>query len=98
MEPIDRKFKILAANPCKKGSIYTEQDGFFFCAKDQFAVPAIDAYIAAMEDNGKVGEAQIKSALLLRDRVIAYQRINGFKIPDIAEGCEAELCLKPNQE
>lgn len=36
---IDRKFRILAVNPCKKGVVYTEDDGVFFCAKD-----AEDAY------------------------------------------------------
>ena len=31
---IDRKYERLAVNPCKIGSVYTENDGIFFNAID----------------------------------------------------------------
>lgn len=41
---IDRKFQILAVNPCKKGGVYTEKDGVFFSAKDKAFPAALIAY------------------------------------------------------
>ncbi len=95
MEKIDRKFRILAANPCKPGAVYTEDDGFFFKATDIYAVDALDAYIEAMEkgDKGEVGETQIVSAKMLRDRVILLQREKGAKTPDIEGTCETDRCI-----
>lgn len=96
MEAIDRKFKILAFNPCHRGDGHTEADSFLFLTRDKYAPAALEGYIKAMKESGEVGEAQISSAELLLDRVKAWQVENGLRIPDVDEGCEMDSCLKPN--
>lgn len=95
MEKIDRKFRILAVNPCKPGAVYTEADGFFFKAADAYAVDALEGYIKAMKtgDKGIVGEAQLTSAEMLLDRVIKLQREIGARTPDIEGACETDRCI-----
>lgn len=95
MEKIDRKFRILAVNPCKPGAVYTEADGFFFKAADAYAVDALEGYISAMikGEKGKVGEVQITSARMLRDRVLQLQSENGSRTPDIEGTCETDRCI-----
>jgi hypothetical protein len=99
MEPIDRKFRILAVNPCKEGAIYTEKDGFFFKASDPFAIDALVMYISALKKNESVQANQIIGAKLLLERVIRYQKENGVKIPDVDLGCEQDIvCDIRNRE
>lgn len=96
MENIDRKFKILAFNPCHKGDGHTEADSFLFLCRDKYAPAALEGYIKAMRESGEVEDAQIASAELLLKRVKAWQVEHGIRIPDVDEGCEMDTCLKPN--
>lgn len=115
METIDRKFVILAVNPCKKGTRFlilaikllqriatwfnlnanTDKNGFFFKAADEYAPDALTGYINAMEKGqyGKVEDAQISSAKLLRQRVANYHVVHGHRIPDIEGYCETDRCI-----
>lgn len=77
---IDRKFKILAINPCK-GTIYTEQNALLLCAKDRAVVPALIAYQEACV-RLKCGEEHIHSIELLIERVKEYQEKTEARIPD----------------
>lgn len=89
---IDRKFRILAANPCKAGRVYTEREGLFFCAHDA-AVPAmLVAYANECERLGANRE-HIESILLARDRVLEYQRTVNVKTPDTETDCEIDRCI-----
>lgn len=54
METIDRKFRILAVNPCKPGAIYTEKDAFLMKATDEFVPDALKEYIRKMKESGRV--------------------------------------------
>ncbi|MCP4493266.1 MAG: hypothetical protein GY820_39080 [Gammaproteobacteria bacterium] len=89
---IDRKFKILAVNPCKLGSVYTEEDGVFFCAKDRALVPALMAYKNSCEFLG-CGKEHIESIELLTERVLAYQINVECRIPDTETDCEIDRCI-----
>ena len=41
---IDRKYKILAVNPCS-GNIHTEEDSILFLAKDRGVIRMLDTYL-----------------------------------------------------
>ena len=88
---IDRKFRILAFNPCKNGSVYTEKDGVFFCAKDAALPAALKAY---KEECQRIncGQEHIDSIELLETRVAEYQREH-WKIPDTDTDCEIQRCI-----
>ena len=88
---IDRKFRILAVNPCKADRVYTENEGIFFAAKDA-AVPAmLDAYLEECRRLGSNSE-HMESIALLKDRVIEYQKTRR-KIPDTETDCELNRCI-----
>lgn len=89
---IDRKFRILAVNPCKIGRVYTEKDGIFFCAHDA-AVPAM--LVTYVEECKRLGAEpnQIESAELLRKRVIGRQNTGDVKVPDTETDCEIDRCI-----
>ena len=91
MEAIDRKFNLLAVNPCKKGAVYTEMDGMFFAAKDKALVPTLEAY---RTECGKLGcgAEHIESISLLIDRVTEYQKLH-CRIPDTETECEIDRCI-----
>ena len=93
METIDRKFRILAVNPCKPGAIYTEKDGAFFKATDEFFPDALKAYIRAMVESGRVDANQIMSAEMLLDRVMVKQATDGKRTPDIETQREIDRCI-----
>ena len=97
MEAIDRKFILLAVNPCHENDVHTNEDSFLFLARDKFAPAALEGYIKAMRDSEEVGDAQVGSAELLLERVKAWQVEHGLRIPDVDEGCEMDVCLKPNK-
>lgn len=80
MEIIDRKFKILAINPCN-GKIYTEKNAMIFCAKDKALIPALQAYAVACHKLGS-NQDHIESIRLLIDRVEDYQRYIESRVPD----------------
>ena len=88
---IDRKFNILAVNPCKQNRVYTERDGIFFCAKDAALPAAIEAYVAKCDALGCEQE-HIDSMVLALERVITYQR-QELKLPDTNTRCELDRCI-----
>lgn len=89
---IDRKFKILAINPCS-GKHYTERDGVFFCAKDlAFLTGALPAYRQKCIDL-KCGSEHIESVDLLMERIVLYQQQIECKIPDTDRLCEIDRCI-----
>lgn len=90
-QAIDRKFKILAVNPCT-GKFYTEEDGFFICAHDATASRAIEAMIIEGEKIG-AGEEHIESLRLLMQRVIDRNKESGKKVPDTDTDCEIRRCI-----
>ena len=89
---IDRKYKILAVNPCS-GGIHTEDDAILFLAKDLAVVPMLDAYI---EECALLGcEApHIDGIYLLMERVRAYQQNVTSKVPDTDRPGEIDRCIK----
>jgi hypothetical protein len=89
---IDRKFKILAVNPCKKGSNYTEREGMFFAAKDAALIPTLHAYYDECRKLG-CNEEHLESILLLIDRVDEYQSTINKKTPDTETDCEIDRCI-----
>ena len=91
---IDRKFRILAVNPCKADHVYTENEGIFFCAHDMAVPTMLRAYYDKCKELGCETE-HLESILLLRERVIAYQADNTdkTKIPDTDTECEIDRCI-----
>ncbi len=91
-EVIDRKFRILAVNPCKRGSAYTEKDGMFFAAKDAALVPTLKAYYAECK-RLKCGNEHLESIRLLINRVAKFQQTINKKVPDTQTDCEIDRCI-----
>ncbi len=91
---IDRKFKILAVNPCK-GTIYTDENAVLFCAKDKaFLEGALPAYRDKCLELG-CGAEHIASVELLIERVKKFQESES-KIPDTETDCEIDRCIGGN--
>lgn len=90
-EIIDRKYKILAVNPCN-GHIHTETDGFYVTAKDITAISGIWAMLKAAKEVG-CDSAHIESLELLGKRVGEFQAKYGTKIPDTETPCEIDRCI-----
>jgi hypothetical protein len=88
---IDRKFKVLAVNPCS-GNVYTEKDGVFFCAKDAALIPALQAYLVDCKHIG-ADEHHLESVSLLIKRVEAYQAKVECRVPDTNTDCEIARCI-----
>jgi len=78
---IDLKFRFVATNPCKTGSVYTEDDAFVMCAKDKAAIPALEAYLKACVELGCDANHIAGVTALLR-RVRDYQATVESKVPD----------------
>lgn len=89
---IDRKFKILAVNPCN-GNVYTEQNSVLLCAKDAAIIPALSAYRDHCQRIGCHRE-HIDSINLLIERIEEYQRTIEKRIPDTNLDCEIERCIE----
>ena len=88
---IDRKFKILAINPCK-GTIYTEENAILLCAKDMAVVPALEAYREACIDLD-CGSEHIEAVDLLIERVEDFQLNVEARVPDTETPCEIDRCI-----
>ena len=89
---IDRKFKVLAVNPCN-GNIYTEENAVLLCAKDKAVIPALQAYLRACEDLECHAE-HITSIKLLINRVDMFQKNIESRVPDTNLDCEIERCIE----
>ena len=88
---IDRKFKILAINPCK-GNIYTEENALLLCAKDKAVVPALKAYHKACGELG-CQQSHLRSIELLIERVEKFQTTVESRVPDTNLDCEIKRCI-----
>ena len=89
---IDRKYRILAVNPCS-GNVHNEEDAILFLAKDLAVLPMLETYV---EECNVLGceDTHIESISLLIERVEEYQRNIKAEIPDISSVCEIERCIK----
>ena len=76
---IDRKFKIVAVNPCNH-KYYTEKNAVLFCAKDEAFPAALDAYLEKCLELG-CDSTHIDSIKLLIERVGEFQKTEK-RIPD----------------
>lgn len=89
---IDRKFKILAVNPCN-GKVYTHENAMLFCAHDAALISTLNFYkkecVALSCD-----EHHIKSVELLIERIVYYQEKVNLKIPDTNTECEIKRCIE----
>jgi hypothetical protein len=87
---IDRKFKINAQNPVN-GNTYTEKNALILCAKDKAVPVALKAY---QEECVRLGAnpEHVESIGLLIERVDAFQKENGSRVPDTVGG-EIERCI-----
>jgi hypothetical protein len=88
---IDRKFKLLAVNPCN-GNIYTEENAILLCAKDLAVIPALKAYRDECE-RLKANAEHIQSVNMLIARVQVFQNTEKTKIPDTEGYCEVDRCI-----
>lgn len=91
METIDRKFKILAINPCN-GHTYTEKDSLLLCAKDKAVPHALRAYRDACVRIG-ANKQHLESIDLLIERVEKYQEEIESRVPDTTGNCEIDRCI-----
>ena len=92
MEIIDRKYKILAVNPCT-GSTHDECDSVLFNARDMF-LPRTIAYYHKSCTEGGADKNHILSVEELCKRVEKFQRECGFKMPDTNTECEIDRCIR----
>ena len=88
--PIDKKYRILAVNPCN-GHIHTEKDAVLFNASDKALLAALDAYSSECRRLG-CGEEHLESISLLYARIAEYQK-KSSKIPDTDTPCEIDRCI-----
>ena len=89
---IDRKYKILAVNPCS-GNVHTEEDAILFLAKDLAVLPMLDTYVKECNQLG-CEDTHLDSMNLLIERVEEYQRNVTTKVPDTDTPCEIDRCIK----
>ena len=88
---IDRKFKILAINPCS-GRLHTEKDSVLFTATDKFLPKILDYYYDECRMGG-ADENHLNSIQLLHDRVVDFQSKHEPRIPDTSGVCEINRCI-----
>ena len=88
---IDRKYRILAINPCK-GAFHTEEDSILFLAKDRAVPVMLQAYRKECERIGCQPE-HLESVNLLIDRVVDFQEQKGSKTPNTDTQCEIDRCI-----
>lgn len=96
MECIDRKFKTEAVS-LKSGKKYTQANSVLFLAKDALLPDLLDVYYAMSKTKG-VDERQLLGIALLKERVIAWQRVHVKQVhmPDVEEGKEEKRVCKDN--
>ena len=88
---IDRKFKILAVNPCKMSRVYDETNSILLCAHDVAVPAALRAYrdtCAAINCHPE----HLESIDLLIERVTKFQETNAKK-PSTDTDCEIARCI-----
>ena len=97
MERIDRKFKFVAVSE-KSGKKYTQANAIVFLVKDALLPDLLDKYLGLCSKAG-VDQRQMTGVLLLKERVLAWQRKHETKvhIPDVQIGKEELRVCKANQ-
>lgn len=97
MEVIDRKFTFKATS-IGSGKAYTQKNALVFLAKDKFLPELLDAYYKICVREG-ADERQIMGVVLLKERVLAWQRKNEKKVhlPDVKPGKEEQRVCKENK-
>jgi hypothetical protein len=75
---IDKKFRFLAVNPCKKGVIYTEKDGIILLAKDDACYATLKFYYEECQRLG-ADELQLEGIKQLMYRVEEWRANNQDK-------------------
>ena len=88
---IDRKYKILAVNPCS-GHIHTEDDSILFSANDGALPDTLMFYKDRCKELG-ADENHLESIDLLINRVLALQKGGNWKVPDTNTQCEIDRCI-----
>ena len=88
---IDRKYKILAVNPCS-GNVHTEEDAVVFLAKDRAFPYALEEYLRQCKKL-QCDDIHLESIRLLIARVDSYQEKMGSKVPDTNTPCEIDRCI-----
>ena len=91
---IDRKYKIIAFNPCS-GNVHTEEDAVLFLAKDLAILPMLKEYLSECNSLG-CENSHLQSVRLLMERIEAYQKGHEPEIADIKTSCEYERCINGN--
>ena len=88
---IDRKYKIMATNPCS-GSLHTEMDSILFLAKDLALLPTLEKY---REECALIGcdDDHLVALDMLIQRVIKYQEDIKAERADLETVCEKTRCL-----
>lgn len=96
MEAIDRKFRI-AATSLKSGKEYNQSNAVVFLAKDALLPDLLDKYYELCIQKN-VDARQLLGVILLKERVVAWQRKNIKKVhvPDVEEGKEEKRVCKEN--
>jgi len=89
---IDRKYQIMAINPCS-GKVHNEHDSILFMAADRLVPSMLAHYILEAEKDPDIGEDHVESMILLLQRVQNYQSEHGMKIPDTDTPCEVDRCI-----
>lgn len=91
---IDRKFRIMAVNPCKMHRVYDEHNSILFCAHDKALPAAINAYINECTILGCNPE-HIESMEMALERVMKFQEDHPelAKVPDTDTQCEIDRCV-----
>lgn len=89
---IDRKFKIMAVNPCKMHTLYTEENSILLCAHDEAVPYALKAYRDKCASLG-CAEEHLESIDLLIERVLTHQLETKHKKPDTDTDCEIDRCI-----
>ena len=88
---IDRKFIILAINPCN-GELHTQEDAILFCAHDKAVPNMLRTYYAECEKLN-CDRHHLESIRLLLTRVEVYQMETKSKVPDTDTTCEIDRCI-----
>lgn len=96
MECIDRKFRI-SARSIKSGKRYSQANSILFLTTDILLPDLLDKYYELASQKG-ADNRQLIGITLLKERVIAWQRVNVNKVhlPDVEEGKEEKRVCKPN--
>jgi len=90
-EVIDRKYRLLAVNPCN-GRIRTEYNAIVFSADDLGVPGMLERYYDECKGLG-CSSSHLESIQLLTERVRKRQAESGGRTPDTDSPCEIDRCI-----